>query len=66
MITLPTPTREVVPRPTREVVPRHSFAYTIEEATVHTQKGDAVVSKFVLGDVSHRDVADLRVCQENG
>jgi AAA domain len=36
-----------------------SFAYTIEEATVHTQKGDAVVSKFVLGDVSHRDVADL-------
>jgi hypothetical protein len=36
-----------------------SLTYTIEPVTVPTPKGDAEVSKFVLGSVSHRDVADL-------
>jgi hypothetical protein len=36
-----------------------SLTYTIEPATIPTPKGDAEVSRFVLGDISHRDVADL-------
>jgi hypothetical protein len=36
-----------------------SLTYTIEPVNVPTPKGDAEVSKFVLGGVSHRDVADL-------
>jgi hypothetical protein len=36
-----------------------SFTYTIEPFTVPTPEGDADVSKFVLGGVSHRDVADI-------
>ena len=36
-----------------------SLTYTIEPVNVPTAKGDAEVSKFVLGGVSHRDVADL-------
>jgi hypothetical protein len=36
-----------------------SLTYTIEPVTVPTPEGDAEVSKFVLGGVSHRDVADL-------
>jgi hypothetical protein len=36
-----------------------SLTYTIEPATIPTPKGDAEVSRFVLGAVSHRDVSDL-------
>jgi hypothetical protein len=36
-----------------------SLTYTIEPVTVPTPEGDAEVSKFVLGGVSYRDVADL-------
>jgi hypothetical protein len=41
-----------------------SLTYMIESVTVPTPEGDAEVSKFVLGGVSHRDVADLLADQD--
>jgi hypothetical protein len=43
-----------------------SLTYMIEPVTVPTPEGDAEVSKFVLGGVSHRDVADLLAEAEDG
>jgi hypothetical protein len=42
-----------------------SFTYVIEPATVPTPEGDADVSRFVLGNISHRDVADILADGEN-